>query len=124
VRRREARTLHGLDVHVGVVDLRRHDAVGVEFHDLHLAFNRRAPPRIHPFDPSADPYRAVGEQLEVHVRIPARVVADVLDGVEAPDVGDRAIDLGRDLDVHGPLNFLVQYESHRRPELIGRRRRY
>jgi hypothetical protein len=28
------------------------------------------------------------------VRIPARMIADVLDGVEAPDVGDRTIDLG------------------------------
>jgi hypothetical protein len=31
------------------------------------------------------------------------VIADVVGCVEAPDVADRAIDLGRDLYVHGSL---------------------
>ena len=56
---------------------------------------------VHAPDTRAQPDRPVGELLEVHVGIPARVVADMLYGIEAPDVVDRSINLDVNLYVHG-----------------------
>jgi hypothetical protein len=36
----------------------------------------------------------------MHVGVPARVIADLVDRVEAPNVGDRSLDLDGDLHLH------------------------
>jgi hypothetical protein len=54
--------------------------------DLHLALDRLTPADIPSSDLGSEADRTVRDLLEVHVRVPARVIADVLDRVPPPHV--------------------------------------
>jgi len=63
-----------------------------ELYDLHRSFNGCAASGINSFDDCSDANRTVRYLLELHVRIPARMVANVLMSEEAEYIRNRAID--------------------------------
>jgi len=62
------------------------------FDDFHFAANRRFPSGDPPANDRSHANRPLRHLLQVHVRIPSRVVLDMIGGKEAEDFGDGAVD--------------------------------
>jgi hypothetical protein len=73
---------------------------GLELYDLHRPLNGSTAVGVASADDCPDADGAIRYLLELHVRIPARMVADVLMSVEMKRLGHWSVDYLRNLNSH------------------------
>ena len=76
------------------MDLDSHRLLGLPLDDDHLALDRLLKVAVAASDATSDTERSVRDLFELHLRVPARVIPDVVDRDPLPNLGDRSVHRG------------------------------